>query len=926
MAEGTTSADGDQSLFTRNASPTIVLPSQEPKNGQSAPRPARNITPRGQRFSKLSDAYLNITSRLASTKAARKPLDQPQSNPAGPAQLPVASPRLAKSQDELQIPSPPSDMRAFMKKTRRASLDSTNLLGDLSACVSSSDSSDASLSRQIDQELSKLNALSHDTTSSTIERIVAQYDGCTPSLKAEYDNTREYRANSDLPISQPPQESLPESPPANTQPTSHARQSEYDSPVPDSSVTDSQHLLDAEAQAHELEEARRALVPLPLNLPQAHHEAEVPRQQRYDVRNSNDDFMEHKEGSRPVNPFAHPDDKHYQTYLQPPMERDISQRLRYVGGYPGHSGGRIYSPKASGHPHLQQPRPQEQIFSQSSLPTVNTGERPVRHIKVVIGRDSETRKNSQGYYGAPVDARYDGRDLLSEDPDWVTEATTDAGFGFSTGVLPGRPLTGGFKKAGSSLADYSDEGHGEDILDRFGSRERIIQHPAGPGERKPYDFERSKGSKFSAFLPRRQNPYPVNSRWEITPQGETTQFRPQILPKNRNPYKNLESRRTETSGRLVFDFDENAPPRYEFRDSVSEYEPAGASTKANCGTNQYDTHGSLPSMVSDYGENNQSSPPDVQFNKSADCNANKIPSHSSKQQSGNFDAILRDQHTTLSIYAADRQKQLEELDNREFAAASSYYDPPSASSVRSKFNFELLPLDLAQQRNKVQRYSGKTNETESAAARIKRKQSLRSSKGERNSIEQPPKAFFTSRDLSINFSSPNWPPRNLELEDTPTPFAMGHSKTTSSESRKYGNVSSVGVADNSSSFSTQSVTRRLWYSPNDHRLVSAQNEHQYKLRPTLTAPDDYVSDRAAAIRQSSFYILAVLSTLPFVGVLVLTGAFSDCLKWATRGEVDRLNSRQRRFIKWMLFVEAVLYAGGVVTVVVYFVVKGKVRN
>ncbi|KAI1314227.1 hypothetical protein F5Y03DRAFT_381020 [Xylaria venustula] len=924
MAEGTANAGGDQLLSTGEASPTIVLPSQEPNNGQLVPRSARNITPRGQRFSKLSDAYINITSRLASTKTTRKPSDQSQSNPAGASQLPVASPRLVQSQDELQIPSPASDMRAFMKKKRSSSFDSTNLLGDLSACVSSSNASDASLSRQIDQELSKLNAMTHDTTSSTIERIVAQYDGCTPSLKTEYDNTREYRANLELPISQPPQESLPDSPPVNTQLTSHAGQSQYDSPVPDSSVTDSQHLLDAEAQAYELEEARRALIPLPLNLAQASHEVEVPQQQHYDVLDSNDHLVECKKGARPTNPFAHPEDEHYNPYRQHPMERDISQQLRYVSAYPGHSGGRFYSPEANGHPHIQEARLQEHIFGQSSLPTVDSGERPVRHIKVVIGRDSDTGKNSQGYCDAPADAIYNGRDLSSEDADWVTEATTDAGFGFSTGVLPGRHLTGGFKKAGSSLADYSDDGH-ENIPDRFGSRERIIQYPAGPRERKPFDLERSQGSKFSAFAPRRPNPFPAASRWAIPPRGETTQFRPQILPKNRNPYKDLNNRRTETSGRLVFDFDENAPPRYEFRDSVSEYEPAGASTKANCGTNQYDTHGSLRSRMPDYGENNQPSPPDAQFRNSSECNANKLPSNSF-QQSTHCDAILRDQPTTLSIYAAERREQLEELDNREFAVASSYHDPPSTSSVRSKFNFELLPLDLAQQRNKVQRYSGRTNETESAAARMKRKQSLRSSEGKGKSIARPPRAFFTSSDLSVNFTSPGYVSDDSDWEDTPTPFAMGHSTTTSSVSRRYRNRSSVGAANNSSCFSTQSVTRRLCYIPDDHRRESALNQHQYRLRPTLTAPDDYVSDRAAAIRQSSFYVLVALSTLPFVGVLVLHGAFSDYLKWATHGEVDRLNSRQRRFIKWMLFVEAVLYTGGVVTVAVYFVVKDKVRN
>jgi hypothetical protein len=70
----------------------------------------------------------------------------------------------------------------------------------------------------------------------------------------------------------------------------------------------------------------------------------------------------------------------------------------------------------------------------------------------------------------------------------------------------------------------------------------------------------------------------------------------------------------------------------------------------------------------------------------------------------------------------------------------------------------------------------------------------------------------------------------------------------------------------------------------------------------------------------------MFSLLPFVGVLVSSGAFSEALKWATRGEVDRLTARQRRVIKYMLLVEAIVYTAGVAAVVVYFVVKSKVQN
>ncbi len=551
------------------------------------------------------------------------------------------------------------------------------------------------------------------------------------------------------PISQPPQDSLPEAPPTNMQPASNIHQSEYDSPVPDSSITDSQHLLDAEAQAHELEETRRALVPLPLNIGQRPHEIEIPRVQHHNALNSNS-----------ANHFAHPGDGRYRTYLYPPMERDISQELRRQSGYA------FYDSNLDDHSPVWQARPEGKIFSKSSLPTASTGEKTVRHIKVVIGRESKNSENSQDQYAAHVDAEDGCCDTFSEDGDWITEATSDAGFGFSSGAISERPSTSGFKKAGSSLADYSDDGH-EDMLDRFGSRERIIQHLASNEQCKLYDIRRSKESKFTALLPRRHNAFPENPAlcWTSTPQEVPGHFRPQNLRKIAHPYTKLGDKQAETSsGRLVFDFDDNSPPRYIFRDSVSECEPAAANTKANRGTYLRDQRESLPSTVSDFGVENHLSTIDSQFEGSADSGADHNPSNSLSQQNKDHQGTIRGQETRLSIYAADHQQQLEEVDNREFAAASSYYDPPSANSVRSKFNFELLPLDLARQRNKLQRDSGETNETSSAAARLKQKQSLQSIEAETSPPKPPARVFFTSSDLSINFSTPNWQTHDLDLE------------------------------------------------------------------------------------------------------------------------------------------------------------------
>ncbi|KAI0810203.1 hypothetical protein GGR55DRAFT_695405 [Xylaria sp. FL0064] len=898
MAEGKPGTGDDAFPSSRPDSPPTTPPGHaEPRDELLVSKPARTFTPRGQRFSKLSDAYLNITSRLPPNKASQKASEQSKSNPAGAAPSPVARPRLAKSQDDLQTSGSALAMRAFMnRRSRCASFDSIDLPEDLQSGTGSSDNnSAASLSRKIDHELSKFDAVSYDNTTSTIERIVAQYDNRIPSLQVEYDNTREYRAKAELPVSQPPTESLPESPPTNMRPTSNVRQQEYDSPVPDSSIIDSQHLLDAEAQARELEQARRAVVPKPLNIVRARRDLEILSRQHHAAIDDDGSGMTYEEEFCAANPFAHPDDECSETYWQFPMERDVSQELRRFSGYDEHNATQTYRANAKDH---RQAQPKGKNLYQPSLPTIDTGERPMRHIKVVIGRDSDSGKNSQVIPDGQADEKKDVRDLVSEDGDWVTEATSDVGFGFSAGALPGRALTGGLKKTGSSLADYSDDSH-EDVLDRFGSCERIIQHSAGDEQYQPYDIERPDAPKFADFLSRRQNAYPQGSglRWASATEEETGQFRP--LPKNRHPYREIGSLRPKNSGRLAFNFDGNAPPRYAFRDSVSEYEPAVASTMANCGTNQYDTRGSLPSTAADFGEEDHHTATDGRFD-----------------QPGDFDV---DENHSGSL---TEHQEPSVIDPREFAAASSYFEPPSANSVTSQFDFELLPLELAQKKEKLQRDKGKTKETGSTTARLRRKRSFRSSEAGTNSIEPPHRDIIVSSDLSVNFSSPEWKAQSSDLGDPPTPFSMGRSqRTTSGTGSRYRNLNPPGAADISSPYTTRSVKRRRRYSVTDYGVVPTLHP-----RPFFVAPDDYVSDSASATRRSIFYILAVLSILPFFGVLVLSGAFSGCLKWATQCEVDRLTPRQRYFIKVMLYVETILYTGGVVAVVVYFVMRAKAQQ
>ncbi|KAI0204648.1 hypothetical protein F4808DRAFT_475120 [Astrocystis sublimbata] len=912
MAESTSSKEGNDLHSHSDGLPKTSLPDPESNVQPSEPVLVRGSAPRAPRFSKLSDAYLKVTARQEPNSTLRNRSDQSDPSTTTPdletsASL-VPSPRLSKSQNDLKTSGSVTATPTSVKAERRTSLDPIALPANMGR----KDDNQLGLGEEIEHELLRLKAQSNDATGSTIEGILAQYDMCSPSLKTEKKDSHEYCTNAGSFPSDPPRDSLPQLPSADMGPAS-LRQRGSEPSIPDSSITDSEHLLDAEAQAYELDEARRALIPSPLNIPQSRYELEIPLatdrkycQDKSNVAVDEDNICTSlsttNQASRDYNP-----------YLQPFTERDISRDLRHLGGNAERSIGMFNSSDATGHVPPKT-RPQGEIFSPTRLPKVSGG-KPIRQIKVIIGQDSENDSDNEDDSDMTDLFPYDRREIPTAECDWVTETASEAGFEACSNESPEQDSVKRFNKAGSSLADYSDDGH-ESSMGGFGSRERIIPHPTSDGNEKPSGTPRLNAAKLAFLLPRQRNPFQknANSLWENSAQQQAGHLPKQDLNQNTHPFRNISSRR------LVFNFDQNAPPKYQFRDSVSDYEPAKASIKSNCGTNQYDTFGSLPSSGSSLKENHYEPTSSTHDDRAVDASGDR---DGRKEIHCSTDYL---QDNELSTYAADRQEQLEELEHQDFAAASSYHEPPSADTVRSKFNFELVPLDLIRNKAKGQRRGRDDHEMEPLTRnKLKHQQSSSLTTHPTGTIERPARAFITSRDLSLDFSTPNWRTHDQESEDTP--FSMRHTDPiTPNKTRYYQKENVLGSLEIGSPFGTPTIVRRSCQGQHERHYITPRNQHRYKLSPRLIAPDDYVSDRSNRIRRVFFYVITALSILPFIGVLALGGAFKEAFKWATWGEVDRLTARQRRVLKWILLVEAVAYTSTCVAVAVYFAMKSKAHD
>ncbi|KXJ91509.1 hypothetical protein Micbo1qcDRAFT_204746 [Microdochium bolleyi] len=122
-------------------------------------------------------------------------------------------------------------------------------------------------------------------------------------------------------------------------------------------------------------------------------------------------------------------------------------------------------------------------------------------------------------------------------------------------------------------------------------------------------------------------------------------------------------------------------------------------------------------------------------------------------------------------------------------------------------------------------------------------------------------------------------------------------------------------SNNKYSFPLNSL-RGLSDATDQFQFVSTREQSQkYNFRDSLS--------EAKSRRECWFYMMAVLSILPFFALLILMGVFDPALASLTKGEVYELTKRQKRVIQTMFIAECIVYAGCMASLIVYFVVKSQ---
>ncbi|KAI0008145.1 hypothetical protein F4779DRAFT_463598 [Xylariaceae sp. FL0662B] len=995
-------------------------------SSHALPKPTRSLTPRGLLFSDLGEAHKKITSKLSSNNPFRDETEgnaHAHSSPPRDSVEPVNSTGVPRSQDDAlsgpyikatgeplthlrRVSSDPEVPKINMKSSARDNSEPTHIQehNPTKSRPDPQDTSGSTVEKIYDQYTeaggyqlaSSVDNSVHGYTFSNayqfrgfdprsregavtrcgfrgeealLRHKEALHEVCFPAQVAQIEkgtNMDQHRLQATSSPSKPPQNS-PGAPQGQQRSVSPQVPNEGSSAFYASTVSDSQHLLDADAQADELRLVRQPLFPSPLRISskQGLKGSELRRHEELfgdagssivdGTNDSNDD------------PFKY-DGGHYQAFLRPTKERDLSQALRRMSRVGPPSEGTLVSPEASPNEKTgtkrstskpssrnntttsRRKRPEGKVFDSSAAMSMPTSEKQVRDIKVVINprprldldegvehdRAKESKKRdvpaNDTYKTLPKDFASDG--------DWVTEATSEAGFG--EGPVPRAQLA---KATGSSIADFSDDEH-IDIHGHFGSHDHILQHPVGQAQPESYELRNLKDTKQPIFLPKtranRPTAFPENSIRLYSSNGnendKSGQSRPPLLRKWSNPFtKGGKDRRGGTGGQFGYKIERNGPSKYDFRDSASEYTPAMPSNQATCGTVNAGTYGTLPHAASETTCDdellNGHGHIDLPNDKPPNSQPGKLDSSREFQATPRigYERRLVDEAYPIR-YNKYRPRPLDK--DIAIAVPCSYNGEPL--SATSKFEFELLPLDQAQLKYKQQRESGETDETEDARVRYKRAKSNASSRGfSASSPIDPPlpthaRDGFLGPNLSSNFTPPHWHSLRYALQDSPTPFAatsQGMFSPTPNPSRSFKDRSSP-LTPTPTYTATPATVKGKWFGREQARLLperqtSRRNGTDRTVLHNRIAAERCISYKAHSRLKLWFYAMATLSILPFFAILVLTGVFNDSLAWFTRGEVYQLTSRQRKIIKYMFLVECVVYTSCIAAIIVYFVLKSK---
>ncbi|KAI0178587.1 hypothetical protein GGR52DRAFT_588371 [Hypoxylon sp. FL1284] len=705
-----------------------------------------------------------------------------------------------------------------------------------------------------------------------------------------------------------------------------------------STVSNSQHLLDADAQAKELMFNRRLFSPPPINPPSMPTRFNSRAKKNMFPRDSSLPSTDGTNGSS-SDVFRY-DNKQYAAAMCSSDERDVSQALKRLSKVGEASDSVLMTPEGS--PGTK--RAAQQLKGTAQYGTVAEAEQDehrqgpqsksseqVRDVRVrIYGNPELEPQRAETQTKASTLTRtkaYLGLDKLARestgDGDWITEATSDAGFNSHA-----------IKMTGSSIANSSgDEKDDRPILS---THRPVIRHPAGKIPAESYGLRNLKEGKQQVMLPTAKvSVFPNNSdRLFSNAAKENSKFSPSLHRNVSNPFTRNNYARADTRGNFFANPVEPRGSPYDFRNSGSEYAPDVQIERQNAEGRLFDND-LQDGVLGKYLKKDPRLMSSEQQTVGSSRNVEVTP----KQPCGlrHVDKMYPTRHKGAHLWRLEQQ----EKEAAGFGQCSFISQP--IPTGRSRFEFELVSLEEAQRKQKQQRESGESDETEPAEVRYQRAKSSSLSAASPVAMPLP---TFNRRQLGPRLSSDfshSWTSLRNAFQDTPSPFSATNrdqptpgSSTQDRSLLRQNGTPMAGGSDTSSTPTRQFLgryrPRQLFGRLRDRRIASDQTvvvrnplphvESGLSLAAVEAIMEVHISEASRRRRAHWFYLMATLSIiLPFFAILVLSGALNESLLWYTHGEVRRITIKQRNFIRNAFLAECCLYVILVASIIAVFTKK-----
>lgn len=539
----------------------------------------------------------------------------------------------------------------------------------------------------------------------------------------EWNRQKGRRLPTGLLSSKPPQSPLPALPLSRRR--SRSMIDYGSSSIPNAStVSDSQQLLRTDTQAGQPHESRQEFSPSPLRLPPKHGLKKWETRDDFysEVGSSHGDVTNESSDD----PFKY-DTGNYKTTFQNTKEREVSRALKRMSKIGGLSEATFVTPEGS-----------------------PAGKNPSHNIRIAIQRPHQLPSRETNISNKDSGIAHENSLDTQRDSAWVTEA--DSELDDISDILD-NPI--GIKQAGSSVVCCSEDDR-EKRPGTFASRFRTLQHPAGP---ESYELHDLKGTKQSVMLPKTRfqgtGGYPNNSTRFFSDNVKTNQDANK-MPRNltgklTNPFGQRSSyRRADFEGNFTTRANRDGT-KYEFRESISEYPTTQAESP---GLQPSGSHGSLVGAGLELRRPSKRLREDLASKtpNSTSSNCSQVTTSSSKTAKANSKKLWKPRLVDQA-YPIRNGRWWEA--ERDYAGQlpsptlASFNGEPITSDA--KFQFQLLSLTDAQRKNKEQRESGETDETEPAHIRYQRAMSHSSSRGQALSspIEVPRPVYDRRRPVGV---------------------------------------------------------------------------------------------------------------------------------------------------------------------------------